>query len=60
MSRMTAQERREAWLRAAVTVVAEHGVEGATTRRIAAAAGLNLSSLHYTFATKEVLLFAIW
>lgn len=47
-------------VKAAVEVIAEHGVEGATTRRIAEAAGASLASLHYAFASKEALLFAIW
>jgi AcrR family transcriptional regulator len=60
MPRLAADQRRKAFLEATVRVIARHGVEGATTRRIAAEAGLQLSALHYTFPSKETLLFAIW
>lgn len=55
-----ASDRRTALVSAAVRVIADHGVEGATTRRIAAAAGGSLASLHYVFESKEALFFAIW
>lgn len=55
-----ASDRRTSLVKAAVRVIAEHGVEGATTRRIAAAAGGSLASLHYVFDSKEALFFAIW
>ena len=55
-----ASDRRTSLVRAAVRVIADHGVEGATTRRIAAAAGGSLASLHYVFESKEALFFAIW
>lgn len=58
--RISAQQRRTLLVKAAVEVIAEHGVEGATTRRIAEAAGASLASLHYAFDSKEALLFAIW
>ena len=57
---MKASDRRTSLVKAAVEVIAAHGVEGATTRRIAAAAGSSLASLHYVFDSKEALFFAIW
>lgn len=60
MVRLKASERRSLLVRAAVEVIATHGVEGATTRRIAAAAGASLASLHYIFESKDALFFAIW
>ena len=59
MPRVPAKQRRQDFIRAATKVIAEHGVDGATTRRIAAAAGAPLASLHYTFHSKEELFFAI-
>jgi AcrR family transcriptional regulator len=55
MPRMSAVKRREDFIEAAVKVIAQHGVDGATTRRIAAEAGAPLASLHYCFSTKEQL-----
>jgi AcrR family transcriptional regulator len=55
-----AEERRKQFIAAARKVIVEHGVEGATTRRIAEAAGAPLASLHYSFHTKEDLLYAIF
>ncbi|WP_188942013.1 TetR/AcrR family transcriptional regulator [Nakamurella endophytica] len=60
MARRTPAERRARLIDAAVRVIAAHGVEGATTRRIAAAAEMSLASLHYLFESKEALFFAIW
>ena len=48
--------RREALLRAAFTVVTEKGVEGATHRRIAEAAGVPLSTTSYFFGSLDELL----
>lgn len=53
MAYIPAERRKDTFVMAAVDVIAEHGVRGATTRRIADAAGAPLSSLHYCFATKE-------
>ena len=39
MARVSAEQRRRELVDAAVRVIAEHGVPGATTRRIADAAG---------------------
>ena len=55
MPRVSAVKRREDFIEAAVRVIARHGVDGATTRRIAAEAGAPLASLHYCFNTKEQL-----
>ena len=48
--------RREALLRAAFTVVTEKGIEGATHRRIAEAAGVPLSTTSYFFSSLDELL----
>ncbi|SEP44740.1 TetR/AcrR family transcriptional regulator [Amycolatopsis saalfeldensis] len=53
MAHMPAEQRKDEFVEAAVAVIAEHGVRGATTRRIAEAANAPLASLHYCFATKE-------
>jgi AcrR family transcriptional regulator len=55
VARVSAAKRREDFIEAAVKVIAQHGVDGATTRRIAAEAGAPLASLHYCFSTKEQL-----
>jgi AcrR family transcriptional regulator len=60
MPRIPADVRREQFIAAATTVIAECGIEGATTRRIAEAAGAPLASLHYCFRSKEELLWALW
>jgi AcrR family transcriptional regulator len=41
-------------------VFAAKGFEGASTRDIAAAAGVNISSLHYHWESKETLYFAVF
>lgn len=48
--------RRETLLRAAFDVVTEHGIEGATHRRIAQAAGMPLSTTSYFFGSLDELL----
>jgi AcrR family transcriptional regulator len=54
------QDRRRAdLLDAALQLVAERGVEGLRTRDVAARAGVNVSTLHYWFGTKEDLLLAL-
>ncbi|MFC9556737.1 TetR/AcrR family transcriptional regulator [Rhodococcus sp. NPDC056960] len=58
--RVPADERRRALIQAAIEVVAEHGIEGATTRRIAERAGSPLARLHYCFSSKEELIVAIF
>ncbi|MGH7819306.1 MAG: TetR/AcrR family transcriptional regulator, partial [Candidatus Binatia bacterium] len=47
-------------LEAAEEVFATHGFEGASTREIAARAGVNISSLHYHWESKETLYFAVF
>ena len=47
-------------LAAAEEVFACKGFEGASTREIAAAAGVNISSLHYHWESKETLYFAVF
>ncbi|WP_437724935.1 TetR/AcrR family transcriptional regulator [Sorangium sp. So ce861] len=51
--------RRRDLLEAAYTLIAEKGLEGLRTRDIAARAGVNISTLHYYFGTKDALLVAI-
>lgn len=47
-------------LEAAEEVFATRGFEGASTREIAARAGVNISSLHYHWESKETLYFAVF
>jgi len=47
-------------LAAAEAVFAARGFDGASTREIAAAAGVNISSLHYHWESKETLYFAVF
>jgi AcrR family transcriptional regulator len=47
-------------LEAAEAVFAAKGFEGASTREIAAKAGVNISSLHYHWETKETLYYAVF
>ncbi len=47
-------------LEAAEDVFATKGFEGASTREIAAKAGVNISSLHYHWESKETLYFAVF
>lgn len=56
MPRISAAERRGDFVRAAVEVIAIHGVDGATTRRIAEHAQAPLATLHYCYNSKEELL----
>jgi AcrR family transcriptional regulator len=60
VARVPLEERRQQFIAAAKAVIAEFGVEGATTRRIAEAADAPLAALHYCFDSKEDLLFAMW
>jgi AcrR family transcriptional regulator len=50
------EERRQHIIKAAIEVVAEEGLAGATTRRIAERAGAPLSALHYCFKNKNELI----
>ena len=47
-------------LSAAEEVFAARGFDGASTREIAARAGVNISSLHYHWESKETLYFAVF
>ena len=60
MSRVSAVDRRQDFVRATIRVIAEEGVEGATTRRIAEEAGAPLASLHYCFPSKADLFEAVY
>lgn len=60
MARVPAAERRQELIDAAVTVIAERGVDGATTRRIAEQADAPLATLHYCFSSKELLFSAVF
>src|SRR5215469_1182658 len=56
MPRKSAKDRREELTEAAVRVLVRDGVTGATTRAIAAEAGVALATLHYCFSSREELL----
>lgn len=53
MPRVSAADRRSDFVKAAVEVIAEHGIDGATTRRIAEEAKAPLATLHYCYNSKE-------
>lgn len=53
------QARRSELVLAAYRQIAEHGFEGLRTRDVAAAAGVNVATLHYYFPTKERLIEAV-
>jgi AcrR family transcriptional regulator len=52
-------DRRQALIRAAFAAIAERGFEGFRLRPIAAAAGIDHSTLHHHFPTKEDLIAAV-
>jgi AcrR family transcriptional regulator len=54
-----ATESQDEILNAAVAAIAEKGIEGLRTRDVAGRAGINISTLHYHFGTKERLLLAV-
>ncbi|QMT02755.1 TetR/AcrR family transcriptional regulator [Gordonia jinghuaiqii] len=56
---MSVDQRRKALVESAYRVIADHGVEGATTRRICAHAGMPLASFHYAFESRTALLCAV-
>ncbi|WOX21607.1 TetR/AcrR family transcriptional regulator [Streptomyces solicathayae] len=60
MARVPTAERRNDLVNAAIQVIATHGVDGATTRRIAEKAKAPLATLHYCFQTKELLFAAVF
>ena len=53
MARMSSIDRRGEIVQAALRVIAEQGVPGATTRAIVAEAGMPLASFHYAFASRD-------
>lgn len=53
MVRMSSIDRRSEIVLAALRVIAEQGVQGATTRAIVAEAGMPLASFHYAFASRD-------
>lgn len=59
MARMSVAQRRAALIASAYRVIADHGVEGATTRRICAHADMPLASFHYAFESRSALLCAV-
>jgi AcrR family transcriptional regulator len=59
VSHVPQDQRRREIIEAAVSVISEHGTHGATTRKIAAAAGAPLGALHYSFRNKEELFHAV-
>ena len=54
--RRSVEERREQLIDAAIQVLAEEGLDRATTRRITERAGLALGAFHYAFRSKDELL----
>ena len=50
---MSSADRRLEIVQAALRVIAELGVPGATTRAIVAEAGMSLASFHYAFASRD-------
>lgn len=59
MARMSVEDRRALLIESAHRVIASHGVEGATTRRICSEAGMPLASFHYAFPSRIDLLQAV-
>lgn len=55
MARMSAEQRRERLLEAAVAVMTRDGVAAGTTRAIVAEAGMAVSVFHYCFRSREEL-----
>lgn len=53
MARIPVAQRRREFIDAAVEVIAAHGIDGATTRRIAEQAQANVAMLHYCYDSKE-------
>lgn len=60
MTRVASEQRRLELINAAIEVIAECGVDGATTRVIADRAGSPLTMIHYCFGTKEELFYAVF
>lgn len=60
MGHISADQRRQDFIDAAVSVISEQGLNRATTRRIAEVANAPLATLHYCFQTKEQLYMAVF
>lgn len=58
-TRAAPEKRRQDLVLAAYREIAERGFEGLRTREVAAAAGVNIATLHYYFPTKESLIKAV-
>jgi AcrR family transcriptional regulator len=58
-SRWSPDDRRRQLIRVASRLIAENGIEALRTRDIAAAAKINVATLHYYFPTKEALVQAV-
>ena len=56
MPHIAVDERRQLLVEAAIRVMARDGVAKATTRAIAAEAGMALAAFHYSFRSKQELL----
>lgn len=56
MAHVTHAQRREQLIAATISVMSSVGLDAATSRRIAEAAGAPLASIHYTFGSLEALL----
>lgn len=56
MTYLSAEERRQSIIDAAIEVIATEGLAGATTRRIAERANAPLGALHYCFRNKDELI----
>jgi AcrR family transcriptional regulator len=59
VTRMSVHDRREQLVEAAIRVMTRDGVAKATTRAIAAEAGMNLGLFHYCFDSREQLLLMV-
>jgi AcrR family transcriptional regulator len=56
MARLSATQRREALIGAALRVMERDGLTAGTTRAIVSEAGMSLASFHYAFVSREELL----
>lgn len=59
IARDTGDSRRAELVEAAYSLIAEKGIEGLRTRDVAAKVGINISTFHYHFDTKEKLIAAV-
>jgi AcrR family transcriptional regulator len=53
MARIPVAQRRQELIQAALEVIATHGIDGATTRRIADQGNANVAMVHYCWDSKE-------